>query len=222
MLLVDTNTNKYKQKKSNMRKNLVTLLVSSIFIGSIHSVSLWNDNSGISAAYRPTFAIGDIIMVKIDETTTANQNTKTEIKDESSQTSDVFGKLKNVLQLSNLGYANTLLNRVADNLQDTSHKTNVKGDGKVTSNSSLEAAISVIVKKILPNGNLFIEGSKTVKINSESTIVKLSGMLRPQDIIANSISSNQVADASIDLIGKGSFDGTRKPGAIQRFFNKWF
>lgn len=205
-----------------MLKSLLTLLVLSIFITPNHAVSLWNDSSGISAAYRPTFAIGDIIMVKIEETTTANQNTKTEIKDESSRTSNVFGKLKNVLKLSNLGYANTLLNRMADNLQDTSQKTNVKGDGKVTSNSTLEAAISVIIKKILPNGNLYIEGSKTVKINAESTIVKLSGILRPQDIVANSISSSQVADAAIDLIGKGSFDGTRRPGAIQRFFNKWF
>ncbi|MCJ8344103.1 flagellar basal body L-ring protein FlgH [bacterium] len=201
------------------------LLLLSIFLFNItlnFPISLWNDSSGISSEYRPTFSIGDIILVKIDETTTANQNTKTEIKDESTRTSDVFGKLKNVLKLSNLGYANTLLNRMADNLQNTSHKTNVKGDGKVTSNSTLEAAISVIIKRILPNGNLFIEGDKTVKINSESTIVRLSGVLRPQDIVANSISSNQIANAEINLIGKGAFDGTRKPGAIQRFFNRLF
>ncbi|MCO4782274.1 MAG: flagellar basal body L-ring protein FlgH [Candidatus Cloacimonetes bacterium] len=205
-----------------MYKYFLSSFLILMFTFNTHTVSLWSDNSGISAEYRPMFSIGDIVEVKIDETTTANQNTKTEIKDESSRTSNVFGKLKNVLKLSNLGYANTLLNRVADNLQDASQKTNVKGDGKVTASATLEAAISVIVKKILPNGNLYIEGTKTVKINSESTIVKLSGILRPQDIVANSISSNQVADAEINLIGKGSFDGTRRPGAIQRFFNKWF
>ncbi|PCJ19852.1 MAG: hypothetical protein COB02_06615 [Candidatus Cloacimonadota bacterium] len=205
-----------------MFKKYLILQISFFLTSSLFAVSLWQNSTGIASEFRPVFNVGDIILVKIEETTTANQNTKTEIKDESTSKSDVFGKLKNVLKLSKLGYANTLLNRIAANLQETSHKTNIKGDGKVTSDSTLEAAISVIIKRILPNGNLFIEGDKTVKINSESQIVRLSGIMRPQDIVANSILSNQIANAEIKLIGKGAFDGTRKPSALQRFFNKLF
>ncbi|MBD3346729.1 MAG: flagellar basal body L-ring protein FlgH [Chitinivibrionales bacterium] len=104
----------------------------------------------------------------------------------------------------------------------TSAGTNVDYDGKggTTRQGSLVAKISARVTKVLDNGNLVIDGSKVVEINNEKEIIKLSGIIRPQDIETdNIIYSYNVADAKINYSGKGVNTTARRPGLIARFFN---
>ena len=94
------------------------------------------------------------------------------------------------------------------------------GRGGTSRAGTLEATISARVLKVMDNGNLVIEGSKVVEINDEKEIIKINGIVRPQDILQNNIVySSSIADAQITYAGKGEANTGRRPGLIARFLN---
>ena len=70
---------------------------------------------------------------------------------------------------------------------------------------------------MLPNGYLVIEGSKEVGVNSEHQTVTVRGIIRPVDLIANTIQSDQIAQLELKIDGKGVVnDVTRRPNILYR------
>ena len=97
------------------------------------------------------------------------------------------------------------------------------GTGGTTREGNLVAKISARVVKVLDNGNLVINGNKVVEINNEKEIIKISGVVRPQDIESdNTIYSSNISDAQITYSGKGVASTGRRPGFFARFFNWLF
>ncbi len=97
------------------------------------------------------------------------------------------------------------------------------GKGGTTREGNLVAKISARVIKVLDNGNLVIDGNKVVEINEEKEIIKISGVVRPQDIESdNTIYSSNISDAKITYSGKGVANTGRRPGFFARFFNWLF
>jgi flagellar L-ring protein precursor FlgH len=195
-----------------------------LLISTINPTSLWDKNDTFNPAmrFRPRIGIGDVILVTVVEKTQSQNNMKTEIKDEHNFETDVLGKLKQVFRLSHLTEASNLVDRFVNNMQTTSHSSDMKGEGKMSSDASLSTAISVFVKQVLPNGNLGVEGTKSVLINSETHQIKISGIIRPEDVVNNTIESTKIANAQIALTGQGAMNGTRKPGLLQRIYNMLF
>lgn len=94
------------------------------------------------------------------------------------------------------------------------------GKGGTSRQGSLIATISARVIRVQDNGNLVIEGSKVVRINEEDEIIKISGIVRPQDIESNNvIRSSSIADANITYSGKGVANTGQRPGLLARFLN---
>ena len=80
--------------------------------------------------------------------------------------------------------------------------------------------MSARVVKVLENGNLVVEGSKVVEINEEKEIIKIKGVVRPQDIEAdNTIYSYNIADAEITYSGKGTVHNGHRPGLLSKLLN---
>jgi flagellar L-ring protein precursor FlgH len=101
-----------------------------------------------------------------------------------------------------------------------SNNIDYDGKGGTSREGSLVARVSARVDKVLDNGNLVITGSKTVEINNEKEIIKISGVVRPQDIESdNIVYSHNVADAQITYSGKGNASNGRRPGLIARILN---
>ncbi len=97
------------------------------------------------------------------------------------------------------------------------------GVGGTTRKGELVAKISARVVKVLDNGNLVIFGNKIVEINEEKEIIKISGVVRPEDIEANNfVYSYNIADAQITYSGKGVANNGRRPGVLARFLNWLF
>ena len=89
--------------------------------------------------------------------------------------------------------------------------------------NSLTGQISVSVIKVLPNGNLMIRGEKWLMLNNGNEYIRLTGILRPEDVNAdNTVSSQKVANARIQYGGTGDFANTQKRGWLSRFFNSIF
>lgn len=101
-----------------------------------------------------------------------------------------------------------------------SSKVDYDGKGGTTREGNLVAKISARVVKVLDNGNLVIDGSKVVEINEEKEIIKVNGVVRPQDIEGNNIIySYNIADAQITYSGKGVANTGQRPGLLARILN---
>jgi flagellar L-ring protein precursor FlgH len=56
----------------------------------------------------------------------------------------------------------------------------------------------------MPNGDLFVEGTKVVMINHEEIHLYISGLIRRADIAPdNSVASSRIADAQVEFTGRG-------------------
>jgi flagellar L-ring protein precursor FlgH len=78
------------------------------------------------------------------------------------------------------------------------------------------------VTEVLPNGNLTIQGERTVTINREDSKMQVVGTIRARDVEPNNtIASTKVANAQIKLTGKGALWNNQRRGLVSRFLD-WF
>ena len=97
------------------------------------------------------------------------------------------------------------------------------GKGENVRNGMLRARMSVTVVSVLPNGDLVIEGSRTVGISGDRETLSLTGVVRQKDISpSNTIDSYLIADAEIHYSGKGNASTASRPGFFTRFINWLF
>lgn len=100
---------------------------------------------------------------------------------------------------------------------DLNNKRQFNGSAQAVQNNKLAGSISVTVSNVLANGNLVVQGEKWVKINQGEEYVRLSGIVRPQDIKAdNSLTSDRVANARISYGGTGQVNNTNAQGWLAR------
>ncbi|MDI9819486.1 MULTISPECIES: flagellar basal body L-ring protein FlgH [unclassified Legionella] len=101
---------------------------------------------------------------------------------------------------------------------DLDARRQFEGEGQSVQNNKLAGSISVTVAKVLANGSMMVQGEKWIHINQGSEYVRLSGIVRPQDIRPdNSITSDKVANARISYGGTGQVNNTNAQGWLARF-----
>jgi len=160
---------------------------------------------------QKAFQVGDVLTVKLQEKTDASKSAKaTTTKGDNADmaVSSLFGLP-----------ANTLANMGAT----LSSSRSFSGDGTATQKNKLEGDISVTVARVLPNGNLVIQGEKFIGINQGLEFVRLSGVVRPADVARdNTVLSTRVANARIQYGGEGVINDANTQGWLGRFFNSPF
>jgi len=78
------------------------------------------------------------------------------------------------------------------------------GEAEYASTDSFSKRLSVIVKEVLPNGDLLVEGRRQISTQGDETTITISGIVRPVDIREdNSVLSELVADARITYESTG-------------------
>lgn len=179
---------------------------------SVSSGSLWHDSSRSLVADFRASRVGDLVMVRIDESPEAKGDAETKL-DRSSSMSLGAPQL--------FGFAQAIQRAAPDvNMADVFNvmgKTSFDGTGQTTRSSRVEAAMAVRVKKQLPNGDLFVEGTKVLMVNEEELHIYVSGVIRPEDIAQdNSVRSSVVADAEIEFVGRGVLTENQSPGWLTR------
>ncbi len=93
------------------------------------------------------------------------------------------------------------------------------GDGESSQSNQLSGQITVTVAERLPNGNLIVRGEKWLTINQGQELVRIAGIVRPQDIGQdNTVPSTRVANANIGYTGRGSLADANTQGWLSRFF----
>lgn len=170
--------------------------------GSIYRA---NTDAGNLYADLRAYRVGDILKVRLEENTQGSKKSSTDNSKHTTVTVPepvLFGK--NVSWLE----------------QGVDSNTTFKGSGDSDQSNSLTGNISVTVAKVLPNGNLFINGEKWIKINTGREYIRLTGIVRPVDIEPdNSVSSVKVADPRIEYSATGQLADANKEGWLGQFFN---
>lgn len=97
------------------------------------------------------------------------------------------------------------------------------GEGSSTQSNTLAGSLTVTVMEVQRNGNLLVQGDKTLKLNQGDEFVHVSGVVRVADIQAdNTVTSDRVSDAHISYSGKGVINSSNRMGWLARFFNSAF
>lgn len=102
-----------------------------------------------------------------------------------------------------------------------SSKNNFDGTGSTSRSAELAATVTCEVKEVLPNGNLRVEGFKTLRVNNETQYLTVSGVARPRDIqMDNTITSDLLASGTIQLTGSGVVADKQRPGLLARLADR--
>lgn len=174
--------------------------------------SLFSEANGGWLEDTRAVRIGDFVVVKIDEQSNAKGASTTNLKQESSSTSGT-----NAL----LGLVPALKKAYPDidpsKLIDLASKSGFAGAGDTARNGELSGSIAVRVSREMPNGDLFVEGTKVVLINNEEYHLYVSGLIRRVDISKDDVvASSRIADAQIEFTGRGDIADTQRKGWLAR------
>ncbi|WP_448102243.1 flagellar basal body L-ring protein FlgH [Luteibacter jiangsuensis] len=156
--------------------------------------------------------IGDILTITLVEATQASKKAAT-------STSKKNGN--NIASPTLLGQGLRIGGKTADSALSSNNAFD--GDGSSSQSNQLTGEITVTVAQRLSNGALVVRGEKWLTINQGEELVRISGIVRPQDIgNDNIVPSSRVADARIEYVGKGTLADSNTRGWLSRFFDsKW-
>ena len=74
------------------------------------------------------------------------------------------------------------------------------GAGSIARAESISMTLAALVAQVLPNGNLVIDGHQQVRVNNELRDMRLSGIVRREDITQdNTVNLSQIAEARVIL-----------------------
>lgn len=95
------------------------------------------------------------------------------------------------------------------------------GGAQTTRVGELRTQISVQVVGVEPDGSMHVSGMQSMTVNGERQKIRLNGLVRPEDISAdNTVWSNRLANAELELVGVGVVSESQRQSIIYRLF-KW-
>ncbi len=162
------------------------------------------------------FQANDIVVIKIEESANAERKADTTM----SRTSNSQGSITSFPFLGKMLGAMTIDGDAASPDIEGGSSGSFRGEGTTGRTENLTGTVSAVVKKVLPNGNLFVEGHRVILVNDEEQHFYLSGIIRPIDIDQNNIiSSSKIAEAEIEFVGRGVMSDNQRQGWFSRFFS---
>ena len=184
--------------------------------------SLYPANSGgpyvNAVSHRPLFEdrrarnVGDTLTVLLNETTSAAKNSGMSAARKANASSQFgntgtspFGPYTSIANVANFGGSGDLKS---------------EGTGASAASNTFAGTITVTVVEILSNGNLVVAGEKQVAVSNEEEIIRFGGVVNPNTLVFNQVSSQQVADARIEYRGRGATDDTQGTGWFTRLMLK--
>lgn len=154
---------------------------------------------------RRAYRVGDVLTVQLSEETESSKKAGTQ-----------FGKS------STVEFATpTIGTKTIDELGvSIDGSRNFDGSASSSQGNKLQGAITVTVHEVLPNGVLRISGEKWLRLNQGDEFIRLTGIVRVDDINrSNQVSSQRIADARITYAGRGALADSNAAGWLTQFFN---
>jgi flagellar L-ring protein FlgH len=171
--------------------------------------SLWTPSAWYSdlAADQRARRVDDIVTIVVQESASAVSTGATQTSRKSSAQSSITA-LAGVTKAAG-PWAN---------LANLGGQTTLDGQGTTSRTTTLPTTVSARVTHVLRNGNLALEGTKNVGINSENQTITVRGVIRPIDLdTTNTVLSARLAQMEIQVNGKGVVaDAVHRPNILYR------
>ncbi len=153
--------------------------------------------------------LGDALTVVIIENASATNRSST-----SSDKSNQLGIS------SDRADANNLLSFIPLHSMQSDVKNQYSGQATTTRSANVSARVTVQVVDTRPNGDLIVEGVRTLKINGETEAIYLSGSVNPSFVSRdNTVLSSSIADLHVEYTGRGTVTHGTRPGLLVRLIN---
>jgi flagellar L-ring protein precursor FlgH len=178
--------------------------------------SLWRDDVSKSMYVdKRGSGIGDILTIVVQENSTATKSDETKTERQSSLNAAISSFLYSPASSGLLTKGGSLpaMAYTSDQKHD--------GTGAINKSESILANVAVRIVDVLPNGNFVIEGKRETSFGGEHQTIILRGVVRSDDVNSdNTVLSYNVADATIQIIGKGTVTDSTNKGWFNRIMDK--
>jgi flagellar L-ring protein FlgH len=148
--------------------------------------------------------VGDVITVEVSTTDAAklsNSTTRARTNSDDANLTNFFGLEKSLPSSMD---PTSLIKMGSD--------TSNVGSGAVQRSEAVNMTLAALVAQVLPNGNLVIDGHQQVLVNNEMRDMRVSGIVRREDITQdNTVNLTQIAEARIAYGGKGTVSDVQQP-----------
>lgn len=158
-------------------------------------------------------SVGDLISIIMDESITV-KNQLSYNSGKKTETTDNFSK-----------FFNTILGRqlLNDNLGTFGGTNKVANSADQNNKLAFGDHIGVQVVQQMPNGNLVVQGKKTLVNGSERSDLLVSGVIDPRWISSSGqVYSKYVANLQFAVSGRGSISRSGNEGIVNRFIKYLF
>ena len=174
--------------------------------------SLWQPGAQSFFHDPRAMHVGDVITVNVTVADTAkieNTTSRSRANSDNANLTNFFG-LENQLP-SSINPAN-----VVKMGSDTSNV----GAGSIQRDETINMTLAALVAQVLPNGNLVIDGHQQVRVNNELRDMRVSGIVRREDITQdNTVNLAQIAEARITYGGQGTVSDVQQPRYGSQLFD---
>lgn len=170
-------------------------------------------------------SVGDVVIVNIVEVSSGSHSADTTSDRESSINMGITNWLgKNDARLVPVGPSMGLVGKIGPTpMFEAGASSEFEGTGETTREANVSATLAARVVRVMPGGLLEVEGAREIKVNNETQILVVRGLVRKQDISpSNTIASTHIADAKIEYFGQGVLADKQRPGWLTRILdNVW-
>ena len=174
--------------------------------------SLWQPGAQSFFHDPRAMHVGDVITVNVSVADTAkmqNTTSRSRTNSDNANLTNLFGLEKVLPPAIDPG---AVVKMGSDN-------SNV-GAGKVERSEALNLTLAALVAQVLPNGNLVIDGHQQVRVNNELRDMRLSGIVRREDITQNNtVNLSQIAEARVIYGGRGTVSDVQQPRYGSQLFD---
>lgn len=179
--------------------------------------SLWRPGARAFLKDGRASQVGDIVTIVLNSADTVNMSNNTVRK----RTTTDSVNSKNLLGYENAnGVAGGIWNKLPgaqgiidpSNLLNYGGSTDEEGTGTIQRTDTVALRVAAVVTQVLPNGNLVVQGSQEIRVNFETRVVQVGGVIRQSDIASdNTITHDKIAEARFIYGGRGQLTDVQQP-----------
>ncbi|MGO8704857.1 MAG: flagellar basal body L-ring protein FlgH [Candidatus Brocadiia bacterium] len=177
--------------------------------------SVWSERSACLISDNKAFRLGDVVTISVQEDDTVTHSVANSLSKVTSTQGSISAV--DVPSLVSGNVTSLLKGTLTPQVQYGSTRT-LDGKGSYNLQGTITTQITAVVMDVLPNGNLVIEGSHLRKSVDEKVLIRISGIIRPEDISnTNVVLSSAVAEAKIVYESDGPIANSNRWGWFEKF-----
>lgn len=202
-----------------MKKIAILIMLLWLVVPMAQAESLFSLNTAYTSYIEPKPLYGTIRARNVGDLVTIVLNETPNISDkgvyETQKSSSLAENLTNTF--------NTIFDKNIKSVDGTAGSINVKGNTATQRQMAFQDRVAVQVVQVLPNGNLLVQGKKSLVSLNERVDMLISGIVDPRWLNQiGEIDSRKVANLQFAMNGSGTVSRGQNEGVVNKFLRMVF